>query len=162
MDIKELKTNILDLKNRISNILSFLNLEDDKNKIKEIEFLMKEKDFWSDIENAQKISKDFSELKENLDFWEKLEKEIFDLYEITKEDIEDRDVSLREDIEKHYNKILTDLEKKESLLKFTGKYDKNNVILSIHSGAGGDDAQDFAEILLRMYIKFCNKKDFKI
>jgi len=63
MDIKELKTNILDLKKRVSDTLSVLNLEDDRNKIKEIEFLMKEKDFWNDVENAQKISKEFSDLK---------------------------------------------------------------------------------------------------
>jgi len=162
MDIKELKTNILDLKKRVSDTLSVLNLEDDRNKIKEIEFLMKEKDFWNDVENAQKISKEFSDLKENLDFWERIEKEINDLYEIVKEDIKDKNVTLREEIEIHYNKILDELEKKEFLLKFTGKNDKKNAILSIHSGAGGDDAQDFAEILLRMYIKFCNKKDLKV
>lgn len=162
MDIKELKTSISDLKKRVSDTFSVLNLEDDKNRIKEIEFLMKEKNFWDDSENAKNITKEFSDLKESLDFWEKIEKEIKDLYEIVKEDIEDKDVSLREDIEKHYNKILEKLEKKEFLLKFTGKYDKKNAILSIHSGAGGDDAQDFAEILLRMYIKFCNKKDLKV
>ena len=162
MDIKELKTNISDLKKRVSDTLSVLDLEDDQNRIKEIEFLMKEKTFWDDSENAKNITKEFSDLKESLDFWERIKKEINDLYEIVKEDIEDKDVSLREDIEKHYNKILEDLEKKEFLLKFTGKYDKNNAILSIHSGAGGDDAQDFAEILLRMYIKFCNKKDLKV
>jgi peptide chain release factor 2 len=162
MDIKELKTSISDLKKRVSDTLSVLDLENDENRIKEIEFLMKEKSFWNDPDNAKNITKEFSELKESIDFWEKMQQEINDLYEIVKEDIEDKDVSLRDDIEKHYNKILDELYKKEFLLKFTGKYDKKNAILSIHSGAGGDDAQDFAEILLRMYIKFCNKKDFKV
>ncbi len=162
MDIKELKTNISDLKKRVSDSFYILDLEDDQNRAKEIEFLMKEKNFWDDQENAKNITKEFSELTENIIFWENLKREVSDLYELIKDDIEDKNVSLREDIEKHYNKILNDLEKKEFLLKFTGKYDKNNTILSIHSGAGGDDAQDFAEILLRMYIKFCNKKDLKV
>ena len=76
MDIKELKTNISDLKKRVSDTLSVLDLEDDQNRIKEIEFLMKEKTFWDDSENAKNITKEFSDLKESLDSWERIKKEI--------------------------------------------------------------------------------------
>ena len=58
--------------------------------------------------------------------------------------------------------LLINFEKEEFNILFRGKYDKNNVIMSIHAGAGGDDAQDFAEMLCRMYKRFCDKKGFKI
>lgn len=101
------------------------------------------------------------DLKNKLSDWEKLKKEINDLLEIVRLDEEDKDVSLREEIEKKSRELEEKFAKMEFQVLFSGKYDEHNVIMAIHAGAGGVDAMDFAGMLLRMYLRFAEKKGFK-
>lgn len=100
-------------------------------------------------------------MKNKLSDWEKLKKEINDLLEIVRLDEEDKDVSLREEIEKKSRELEEKFAKMEFQVLFSGKYDEHNVIMAIHAGAGGVDAMDFAGMLLRMYLRFAEKKGFK-
>ncbi len=105
---------------------------------------MKDPNLWDNQKRAVKISKRFSELEEDLNDFEELKLRI-------------------ECLDKNSNieKIEQDLKDKERETYFSGKYDKGNAILSLHSGAGGQDAQDWTTMLLRMYRKYCEKKGFK-
>ena len=118
--------------------------------------------FWDEVEKAQKIMQDINTLKEQIDEYEAL---IADLEEtdlmldlIVEEDAGDLYQDVRKDIEK--------LEKRVARFKLTtllsGEYDRNNAILSINSGAGGLEAQDWAEMLLRLYRRWSERKDFKV
>jgi len=100
-------------------------------------------------------------LKESLAKWELLEKSINDLLEITHLDDEDAGVSLRPEIETKIIELEKELIKMELLIFLGKKYDKSDVILSIHAGTGGVDAQDWAEMLLRMYLRFAEKRGWQ-
>ncbi|MBP8689408.1 PCRF domain-containing protein, partial [Patescibacteria group bacterium] len=162
MDLREIISRIDKLLERVNSAFSILSIDNKKIRIKELEFIVLDQDFWKDTQNAQKLSKELSDLKEEVSFFENIKKELVNLEEIAKDDIVDKDVSMVLEIEKVYLDILHRFEQKEFYILFRDKYDENNAILSIHAGAGGDDAQDFAQMLVRMYKRFCDKKGFKM
>ena len=102
------------------------------------------------------LNKNFVNLKQELEEWEKIKKEADDLQEL----IDLKDDSLSEEIEKLKEKLLKKIEKKEVELFLSGKYDTLNALLTISAGAGGQDAEDWAAILLRMYKRYCERKGF--
>jgi len=122
---------------------------------------MAEPDFWQNRAVAEKKSREFSQLKEETETWEKIEKSVNDFLEIAQEDEKDQSINLREDIKEQLGLIRKELENLEKTTFFSGKYDKENVILSIFAGAGGVDAQDWTEMLLRMYLRFIEKKNWQ-
>jgi len=104
-------------------------------------------DFWQDTEKASKVQQKISEIKEEIGSLEVIKKDLEDLKIL-------QDEGLRVELEKK-------IDKQEFKIFLSGKYDKGNAILEIFSGAGGQDSQDWATILLRMYEKYCVKKGFK-
>ena len=114
--------------------------------------------FWDDQNKAQEVMKQLSRLEARVSPWIELEKTTDDLAELAGL----QDESLQADLEKQ----LADAEKKyESLkqqLKFNGQYDDFNAILSIHAGAGGTDAQDWAQMLLRMYVRWAEANKYEV
>jgi len=104
-------------------------------------------DFWNDNENASKVQQEISEVKNEVEGVEKIEKDLQD-FEILQD-------------ENLLNEIEREIDRQEFKTFLSGKYDKNNAILEIFSGAGGQDAQDWATMLLRMYERYCVAKGFK-
>ena len=109
-----------------------------------MEILIQEKDFWADNKKAAGISKELAELKEEIDTWEKLEKDLAKI----------KDTSELSAWEERFKK-------EEIKALFSGPYDKKHAVISIYSGAGGTEAQDWANMLLRMYIKYSESHNFK-
>ena len=113
--------------------------------------------FWNDSQKAGEIMKEAEDLKREIEKIEKIEKEIKETEELLniagENDFKELEIKINE-LEKEVNSL-------EFQTLFSGKYDKNDVILSVHSGAGGVDAQDWAEMLLRMYLRFAEKNNFK-
>ena len=122
---------------------------------------MSQKDFWQDQDEAKKISQKASDLKEEVDTWVKIRDEVKDLLELAKIDQKDQTVNLRKEIAKKYKELDKQFADLEFYLLFREKNDRNNAILAIHAGTGGVDAMDWAQMLLRMYLRFCDKKGFK-
>ncbi len=115
-------------------------------------------DFWADNEKAQKISKQQSALQQRIDFWHELKTGVDDLVELAKLG----DQSLAQEIEKQYTSLDDKFQKAKRELQFSGKYDSYGVILSIFAGAGGTDAQDWAQMLLRMYLRWAEKEKLSV
>ena len=118
---------------------------------KELEKKSQEPGFWDLKEKAVEISQELSSLQEEIAEFDSLKEELGDIEKLAdSEDISD---------------ILSDFEKKIAKLEdrtfLSGKYDKGNAVLSIYSGAGGQDAQDWATLLLRMYERYCSAKGFQ-
>jgi peptide chain release factor 2 len=120
-------------------------------KLKKLREESQNPDFWQDKEKAAKISQELNNLKEEIEEFEKLKRDLNDLKELGEE----------EGVEKEIEKIKKKLGEKELQVFLSGKYDRGNAILQILSGAGGQDAQDWATILLRMYERYCQRKNFK-
>jgi peptide chain release factor 2 len=112
-------------------------------------------DFWQEREKAAEISATLNELKEEVELLGVLGKELADIEKL--QDLGEKEEELEKEIEKFEKRI----EKEESRVFLSGKYDKGNAILTITAGAGGQDAQDWAALLLRMYEKYCDLKGFR-
>ena len=161
--MEKLREKIEGLKKRLDDLWQILQLEKSKAELVEKRAIMEETDFWSNQERAVKISKEAEDLAKEIEKWESMKKEIADLLSLIIE------AEKAKEFDRHFVKEIEenalDLEKRFSDLEFfalfSGKYDRNNVILSIHAGTGGVDAQDWAQILERMYLRFCEKKDWK-
>jgi peptide chain release factor 2 len=112
---------------------------------------------WDNREQALSVMKKLSDLREEVNSWQNLEKSIKDNIELAQFD----DESLRADIEKEISDIEAVLSQKEISLLLSGPYDKGNAILAVHAGAGGTDSQDWAAMLFRMYLRWADKNGFK-
>lgn len=125
-----------------------------------MEVVTTEEGFWNDPQKAAKISKELEMLKNEVEEFENLEKKIDDLIELV-EIFESPKDEERGDVERQMLEIQKEFEALEFKTLLSGQYDKNDVILAIRSGAGGVDAQDWAEMLLRMYLRWAEKSGFK-
>lgn len=115
--------------------------------------------FWNDQKNASEVSQKISELKEEIEKIRNLDRDLQDLkefYNISKDD-----AGLEQEMEKKYAELLKKVEREEFKLFLSGPHDKNNAILEIFAGAGGQDSQDWVAMLLRMYERYCATKGFK-
>jgi peptide chain release factor 2 len=115
-------------------------------------------DFWSDNETAQKISKEQSALETRISFWQSLKKDADDLVELAGLN----DESISSEITNQYESINARYQKARRELQFAGPYDNSDVILSIFAGAGGTDAQDWAQMLLRMYTRYAEAEGLNL
>ena len=111
---------------------------------------------------AKSISQAGENLRKEITAWEGLEQEINDLLELTKTAEQENDLSFEKESEKNYKILEKKFEKLEFLVLFSGEYDKNNAIVAIHAGTGGVEAQDWVAMLLRMYLRYCEKNDFEV
>lgn len=123
---------------------------------------MEQPDFWNDSENAAKVLQESKRLKEKIDKIEGLKKTYEDLLVLIDLCEEEQDSSLLNDIEKELNKLKKEVDRFTTETLLTGEFDKNNAILSIHAGAGGTEAQDWAEMLLRMFTRWAESKNYTV
>ena len=151
-----------DLRERVIKIKKILNIENKKNRLQNLGFLISQSDFWNDNEKAILISQEAEDLKSEINRFEKLEQEISEMEELAALSGEYQDESAYDDINKKYEELTKKFYDLEFLLLFSGENDNNNAILSIHAGSGGVDAQDFAEMIERMYLRFAEKKNFRV
>lgn len=156
---QDLIQQLKNLQGKIKETQKLLKIQDKKTELKALEIEMSATDFWQNQENAKSVSREANDLREEIEKWAVIKKEVDDILELALSDDSDE---FREQLKIEIKKK----EKKFSELEFytllSGKYDECGAILSVHSGTGGVDAQDWAEILLRMYLKFCNKKNWRI
>jgi peptide chain release factor 2 len=157
--------NLLDrinkLRKRLEDVWSVLQLEKAKAELIDKRGTMEEPGFWNDQERAVKISKEAEDLDKEVKKWEKVKNEIDEFYDLIQEAIKEKDNELEKDIEKNMADLEKRFEEMEFFALFSGKYDRYNAILSIHAGTGGVDAQDWAQILERMYLRFAERMDFR-
>ncbi len=170
--IKRLQ-NLLD---EVKNLKEHLNLPQKEQRILEMEEQMQAGDFWADNQHAQKVSQEYNQLKKFYDFWEGLEKQILETLNLVNANVVQAPGLPYQRGQQaeglHYSKTdidflekqVADLEKQYKKNRFVAllskKYDDHNAIFSIHSGAGGVDAQDWASMILRMILRYCDIKGF--
>ena len=125
----------------------------------ELENLMKEANFWDDKRKSEEVINELNSIKNILEDCQTLKNRIESDIELI-EEIEDKEVEeiINSDIEPIEEKLI----ELENLLVLNGPYDKNNAIIEIHPGAGGTESCDWANMLYRMYTRWCEKKNYKI
>jgi len=112
---------------------------------------------WDNQNRAKKVMKTLSNLEGELKSWAILEERLGDAIELAELD----DESLEADLQKEVLALQEEIEKREFDAMLSGEYDRGDALLAIHAGAGGNDAQDWAEMLQRMYLRWAEKRGFK-
>ncbi len=123
---------------------------------------MHQEGFWNDADNAGKVLKRIKTLKDKSEKISNLKKEYEDLEVLIQLGMEAQDESVIPEVEASFNTLKEDVESLRIETLLNGQYDRNNAIFTIHSGAGGLEAQDWAEMLLRMYTRWAEKKGYSI
>jgi peptide chain release factor 2 len=153
--LKNIKTNL-----RKSEV--FFDIDTKIAKIEELEALALDPNFWSDTKKAQETTKETKKLQADTDTYKELEASIDDLealFELSVEESDDESIKECDDLSVKIKKLIADIEFKKML---SGQNDKCSAILDINSGAGGTEAQDWAEMLSRMYSRWAETKGFKL
>lgn len=122
---------------------------------------MQESGFWDDINTAQEVTQEAKQLKDKVDRFEGLHSRIEDA-EMLIELSGDEAPEAQMEIVKEVNSIASEIERFRIEILLSGEYDKNNAIVTLHTGVGGTDAQDWTEMLLRMYTRWSEKKGYKV
>ncbi len=122
---------------------------------------MQSPDFWKDSRKASQESKKMADLKEEVKVWENLLEEIDSLLELGEECQRTGNMEMQAEMSEHFAVLKEKFESLEFRLLFSETYDEYAAIVNIHSGTGGTDAQDWAGMLLRMVLRYCEKQNFK-
>ncbi len=138
----------------------YFDLPQKKNRVIELEQSIAEPDFWQDQERATRLSREYEQNKSELQKWQLLVDDVEDLLSLL--ELTSSDPSLLTEIEARLVALEKKYQELEFLALFVGEYDRGDVWLSIHAGTGGVDAQDFAQMLMRMYTRFCQQHDFDV
>ena len=138
------------------------DVENKEKELKELESKTTENDFWNDTENSSKVLKQINSLKSKVEGFKKLNNELNNLLEMSELLQVEEDEELAKELLKSTYTIEKDIEKLEITTLLSGKYDNNNAILTIHPGAGGTEAQDWAEMLYRMYTRWANANGYEV
>ncbi|MDG3142215.1 peptide chain release factor 2 [Streptococcus suis] len=160
MEIAEMRQKIVDNKEKLTSFRRSLDLERLEEDIALLENRMTEPDFWNDNIAAQKTSQELNELKQTYETFHNME-ELSEETELYLEMLSEDD-SVQADLEESLEKLDKLMTNYEMTLLLSEPYDANNAIMEIHPGSGGTEAQDWAEMLFRMYTRFGNAKGYKV
>ncbi len=128
-----------------------------RKRLRELKALQEQPDFWDDNKEAARLSKEFSDLQDEISRFDSVKSDIKDIAELAKL----ADEKSQDDLKNQLVKIGKTMEQEEVRVFLGGKYDKGNAVITITAGAGGQDAQDWAAMLSRMYERFCERKGWK-
>jgi peptide chain release factor 2 len=153
------------LKKRIAQLKAEVDAATDRIKLQELtderadlRQQMSQADFWQDTGKAQDVSKKEASLNKRIEPWEILQKQAGELAELANLN----DPAMKKELEEQLSAVDASLSALKKELRFQGPYDDHDVILSIYAGAGGTDAQDWAQMLLRMYVRWAEKNGVQV
>lgn len=118
-------------------------------------------DFWNSPESHE-VTRELAQLSRKIVQWESTEKNFQEIAILDEMLSEDEDDELQKEFNKRASDLKKALEKEQLLLLLSEEYDSNNAILTVHAGSGGHDSQDWAEMLLRLYLRWAEREDFKV
>ena len=133
-----------------------------KERILELNEEMAEPDFWNNPEKAQKKNKELSDLEAKVKELDSFNKAIEDIFAMIELGIEMEDEDTQEEVKQELDALEIKVEKLQLETMLTGEYDSNNAILTLHAGAGGTEAQDWTDMLFRMYRRYCEKSGYGV
>lgn len=118
-------------------------------------------DFWEKPADAQRLMRQMGSDKNLAGTWRQLEREVKDLSDMLELASQEDDESLKEEIGQELARLSSRFEKLETRLMLSGEYDSRNAVLALRAGAGGTESQDWAEMLLRMYINWASRNGYE-
>ncbi len=162
MELFEMKQGVSRSLAKLESLGRSLDLEGKRKKIEENNAKMAEADFWNDQKRAQKLIRETNQMKGLVDTHDKLTGALNDLGESVAELSASFDEDMNELVQEEYNETMKAFGEFEIQVLLSGPYDNHNAIMDIHPGAGGTEAMDWASMLYRMYMRWAERRGFKI
>lgn len=162
LQFEELKLRLQSIKPDIDDLSDALGLNSMLSEIQQLENTASEPGFWDDMDRSQKILQKTANLKLKVEEFNKLKNAYDDTMALIELADEAEDLSLLDEVTEEIEKVKVNLERQRLQTLLTGEYDKNNAILTFHAGSGGTEAQDWAEMLYRMYTRWAAAHSFKL
>ncbi len=160
--LEDLKPILNDLGEKLDQMRISLEIPAKEEKIAELEYKMSEPSFWDDAAAAQKLNQELAALKGGVDTYKELMAKYEDAETLYEMGIEESDPSMEADIRAELTLIAEGLETLQLEVLLSGDYDANDAILTLHAGAGGTEAQDWTQMLLRMYGRWAERHGFTV
>ena len=162
LQFDEVRLELEGLEPEIKDLAEALGLKAMANEAAELDMKASEPGFWDDTQRSQKILQRSSYLKNKIAAYEKLQSSYEDALALVELANEEGDLTLLPEAQEELEKIRSSLEEQRLSTLLTGEYDSKNAILTFHAGAGGMEAQDWAEMLFRMYNRWAERHGYKV
>ena len=160
--MRDFTSDLRELSQRITEAQSYLRIEQTRARVTELEIEVSRPDLWDDQEAAKKVNAEYANLRSDLDTYNTMVSELEDLEVLHEMAREVDDASQEEEIAAGISKLSSGLSDLELRSLFTGEHDGSDAIVQINAKDGGVDAQDWAELLLRMYTRWAEQRGFDI
>ena len=160
--LDELRVEMVGYRKEMEELADVLNIKAAKDRVAELNAETSKDGFWDDLENSQKVLQETKSLERKIDKFKKLNDSLEDLITLIELSIEEDDESSVDEIKAESDLFKTKLEEEKLSTLLTGEYDSKNAILTLHAGAGGTEAQDWAEMLYRMYNHWAERHEYKV
>lgn len=160
--LDDLRVEMTNYRKEMTELADVLNIQAAKDRIAELNAETAKDGFWDDLENSQKVLRETKSLERKIEKYNKLNDSLEDLITLIELSIEEDDDSSVEEIKADSETFKRKLEEEKLSTLLTGEYDNSNAILTFHAGAGGTEAQDWAEMLYRMYNHWAERHNYKV
>lgn len=162
MELYEMRTGAARTSEKLVSMGKSLNLDEKRKTLEANNAKMAEADFWNDQKAAQRLIKQTNQIKGLIESYDSLSSALSDLSDSIAELSDTFDEDMNELVQEEYGETMKSFEEFEIQVLLSGPYDNHNAILEIHPGAGGTEAMDWAGMLYRMYMRYCERKGYKI
>ena len=159
--LENAKRELVDMRAKIEDLGHALHIEDLTGRVAELEQKTADPAFWSDQENSSKVLQELKQSKDTIADYEALSSRLEDAIALAEIAIEAEDESCTEEVESELADIRATEDAQRMAVLLNGEYDKSNAIVSFHPGAGGTEAQDWAQMLYRMITRWAERRGFK-
>ena len=157
----EYKQKLLAMEPKLQELEGALGLADARKELKELEEKGADPNFWNDMAESQKVLQRQKQLRDKIAIYENLKSKHEDVLTLCELAIEEDDDGLLGELESDYADLEKKLDDATLATLFTGEFDSSNAIMSFHAGAGGTEAQDWAQMLFRMYTRYAERRGWK-
>ncbi len=160
--LDDLRVEMTGYRKEMTELADVLDIKVAKARIEQLGEETAKPGFWDDLENSQAVLKEQKALERKIEKYNKLNESLEDVITLIELSIEEEDDSSIEEIKSEAESFKKKLEEERLATLLTGEYDSANAILTFHAGAGGTEAQDWAEMLYRMYNRWAERHDYKV
>lgn len=162
LEFDQHRQNLAELSASLLQLRDALHIDSTKDEIAELEARAQEPDFWSDTGSAKKTQTKIRHLQKRVDHYSLLQRQLEDLEVLVELGEEAGETQIAVEVSEGISKLQEQYEKMRLETLFTGELDDSNAILTLHAGAGGTEAQDWVEMLYRMYLRWADSHEFEV
>src|SRR4051812_32877455 len=160
--MRDFTEDLADVARRVAEAHHYLGIDQARARLAELEVEASQPDLWDDPDRARKVSGELSVVRDDVDLVDALERRVSDAQTLFDLAREESDESLEAEIVSELDDLRATLDKLELRALFTGEHDERDAICEVHSGAGGTDAADWAQMLLRMFTRWAERRRFDV